>query len=310
MIKRRAAPLLTALMLSLTSLACALTAEGPDTRATVDAAYARLTAEAQTGPGGPELDKGETPGTPDPTSEVTPTPQPDTPTPSLTPTPPATRADNGPLVEVPPCANEIILDANPEDWAGQERRLTLSAEEATFGQEDWTGPADASADISLCWASDALYLLAEVTDDAHVQTEEGASAFRGDEIEISFDGDLRGDFYTTRLTGDDRQFGLSPGDFEGLPPSAVVFHPEIDTDPAIDLTAARPIGAGGNYTLEAQIPWEEFGVTPDTSAVYGLCVNVSDNDQPGEALQQSYVSTCEDLNVFDPTTYISMRLVP
>ncbi|MCC6904255.1 MAG: hypothetical protein IT326_00330, partial [Anaerolineae bacterium] len=109
---------------------------------------------------------------------------------------------------------------------------------------------------------------------------------------------------------DDVQIGLSPGDFAGLPPSAVRFHPALDESLALMLMAQRPLATGGSYALEAEIPWSILlGSAPQLETNYGLCLSVSDNDQPGEASQDSLVSHCTGLRVVDPTTWLTVRFL-
>ena len=81
-------------------------------------------------------------------------------------------------------------------------------------------------------------------------------------MELQIDTDRPGDF-GPRLSSDDFQVSLSPGDFGALPPSAWLFQGTPGGDmldaPAghTIVVAARPTADG--YTLEAAIPWTDLG---------------------------------------------------
>jgi hypothetical protein len=170
--------------------------------------------------------------------------------------------------------------------------------------------ADLSGQARACWTGDALYLFVEVTDNAHVQTQTGGTQWQGDEVELVFDADLAGDFYEEEWDADDTQLGLSPGDFADLPPTAVVYRPAYRAAPEVEVAARQPLAIGGNYTLEARIPWTVFGVQPEGGDLYGFCLALSDNDQPGEASQDSMASHCPGLVVSRPVTWTTLELTP
>lgn len=279
------------------TLACNAGSDPGDARATVESVYSTLTLASPAGVTS--------------TATAGPTTSPLPPTPSITPTPPRSRAADGGIVPIGRCRDEVSVDGQDlDDWDTADTQYLLIGE-PVFGNTRWTGEADASGGVYLCWTEDAIYLLVFVTDEAHVQTQQGENAFRGDEVELFLDTDLRGDFYAAEWSRDDIQIGLSPGNFAELPPSAVLYHPERDTEPDIAVAAFRPIGAGGNYSLEAALPWETLGMVPSADLTYGLCVAISDNDQPGQASQDTLVSTCEGQRVVDPTTWgISVQFAP
>jgi hypothetical protein len=78
----------------------------------------------------------------------------------------------------------------------------------------------------------------------------------------------------------------------------------------VQVAARQPLEAGGGYQLEAAIPWAVLGISPEGEAAYGLCVALSDDDHVGEAQQDSMVSHCPELQIADPTTWASARLMP
>ncbi len=298
-----AATITIALMLA--ALACNAGANRPDVAATVQAVYLTITAQAATA-GVPVTD---TPvGSP---SQATTTSTPiQTYTPTASPTPPDSRSSNGPDIAIVRCTGGITVDGDSADWAMLSDVWPFVLTTSTYGAEQWSGTSDLSGQARLCWTDNALYLFVEVTDDAHVQTQTGSNAWKGDEVELVFDGDLRGDFYEKRWNNDDTQLGLSPGDFSDLPPAAVRYFPSIQGMDDVQLAARRPIAVGGNYTLEAAIAWDVLGVMPQSEGHYGLCLALSDNDQVGQASQDTMVSHCTRLLVSDPTTWATVQLMP
>jgi hypothetical protein len=286
-------------VLALASLACGNVPQEPDTQATVAAFYATITAQAAS-------------GSPFPTRAVTATSGPSaTPPPSITPpaspTPPEARTGNGEGFIIPRCQGTITVDASDADW-GWYRGTVVGLNTATFGEEEWQGTGDLSGQVRLCWTDTTLYLIADVVDDIHVQTEQGIRQWRGDEIEVVFDGDLRGDFYEREPNDDDIQLGFSPGNFADIPPSDVQYRPQLDDDVPLEVVARRPIDSGGNYTLEASTPWSLLGVTPHLGIGYGLCVAISDNDHVGTSQQDSMVSHCPEMETPEPMSWVTITL--
>lgn len=302
--RRRIVWMLVVGALSLVALACnAAGAESIDSAATVGAVYETITAQAESA--GLPVTATEPANSGD--GDTSGTDEAPTPTQTITPTAPAERTGNGTNITAPRCALSITVDGNDFDWNDQES-VEVVASTAVFGADNWEGSGDASARFKICWTSEALFALAIVSDDIHVQTETGSTQWRGDEIELVFDADLREDFYDDRWDSDDFQFGLSPGDFDSLAPGAVQYEPIQRDVESLTVGALRPIEVGGGYTLEARVPWVLLGVSPAIDAKYGFCLAVSDNDQIGEASQDSLVSHCNDLTVFNPTTWVTLTL--
>ncbi|GAB4474751.1 MAG: hypothetical protein Kow00124_15060 [Anaerolineae bacterium] len=312
--------LIAAAALVAASLACNLVAPEVDYEATNEVIYLTITAQAeqasvptrnplatQRPPGSSTAAPRQT-GTPTAVQSATPTPSA---TPSATPTPPQERSGNGANLVIARCGLAIAVDADAADWLDQPGGIEgVRLDQATFGVVNWTGGDDLSGLARLCWTSEALYLIVEVTDDVLVQNQSGATQYRGDEVELLFDADLIDDFYDTVWNEDDIQFGLSPGNFVDRQPAVVRYEPEFSSSVNVELAVRRPIGTGGSYVLEAAIPWGTLGITPQTDRGYGLCVALSDNDLTDQDVQQSMVSHCTGLKVPDPTTWVTVRLAP
>lgn len=80
------------------------------------------------------------------------------------------REDNLRRLGIPRLAKAVAIDGDAADWEGVPA-LELGANALnTWGDPGaWKGPADLSAKVRAGWREDGLYLLAEVTDDVHLQ---------------------------------------------------------------------------------------------------------------------------------------------
>jgi hypothetical protein len=280
-------------------LACnAAGAERVDTRATIQAVYGTITAQALAA-GQPGAEATAPPLTESVATSAAVT---------LSSTTPVERVGNGSNLSIPRCPTGLVVDANEADWSSLSSMPRIELEANTYGGARWEGAEDTSGYARICWTDAALFVLIFVTDDLHVQTESGATQFQGDEVELVFDGDLPGDFSAGVWDGDDRQLGLSPGDFNGLEPAAVIYHPSMRSADEVTLFATKLPDSAGGYLLEASIPWSTLGITPQADTGYGLCLAISDNDQAGAASQDSMISHCTRLLIANPTTWVTVRL--
>ncbi|CUS05144.2 conserved protein of unknown function [Candidatus Promineifilum breve] len=217
----------------------------------------------------------------------------------------------------PPPASDVVapraaapptIDGNAAEWAGLP---VYSSPHVVFTGDTWDGSDDLAASWQVSWDDTYLYLIANVADDIHAQTQTGNLAFRGDSIELQIDADRAGDYGPT-LSLDDFQISLSPGDFGAIAPSAFRFQGTASgemrdaTTPHTIAVTATPTGTG--YVLEAAIPWRDLGITPAPGLVIGLAVNVNDNDRPGTAAQEMMKSSAPNRRFADPTTWGTLTL--
>jgi cellulose/xylan binding protein with CBM9 domain len=291
------------LSLALGVLACGNVPQKPDSQATVRAFYATITAQAQS-------------GSPFPTNAVTEqaseeaTNRP-TLTPSITPTAPEARQGNGVNLAISRCVSPVTVDGDPGEWAKMNPQpQSIVLDTPTFGKAEWQDRNDLSGQAFACWTDAGLYLLVNATDDIHVQNETGLTSWKGDEVEFFWDGDLRSDFYDTAYNTDDRQLGMSSGNFDNISPNAVEYRPDLQvlTANQLPVAARRAVATGGNFVLEAQIPWTVLNTSPEVNVSYGMCIALSDNDHVGESKQDTMVSHCINLETPDPTTFASVTL--
>ena len=71
------------------------------------------------------------------------------------------------------------------------------------------------------WDAGNLYLAFDITDDVLVQEKTGGDMWEGDHVEFWLDADLLGDYTEMVNSGDDFQFGFSPGNFRNLKPEVL-----------------------------------------------------------------------------------------
>ena len=228
------------------------------------------------------------PVAPTPTTAALPTQPP--PTPQPTPAPTATQAPMvrpGPVVQAPllwVAPNDI--NGNLDDWRTKDEYPIQSV---VFGAANYTGLSDVSGKFRIGWDYRALYVAVIVTDDVLVQTQHGAQMFKGDDVEIQLDTNLYGDFFVEGITADDFQIGLSPGVPPGTAPEAYLWYPPGQARALPEVEIAVVLTDNG-YVMEAAIPWTVVGFKPSPGLQMGFAISISDDDLPGQAVQQTMVS--------------------
>jgi hypothetical protein len=243
-----------------------------------------------------------------------------------TPTPPSATlsTDAIPTPSVVPSATSVVLSSRPNgdpvtaayldappvidgelnEWA---TTPYVANETAPRAAENWTGANDLSATFYLGWDAENLYVAIRRTDDVFVQISWGRYMYRGDDVEIQLDADLAGDFYTTTMSPDDFQIGLSPGNFDSLTPEAYRWHPRY-LESWLNNVDVAAVKAGEGYALEVAIPWSVFNVTPSSGSRFGFALSLSDNDIAGKSTWQSMVTNVNTRTTVDPTTWGTLIL--
>lgn len=233
----------------------------------------------------------------------------------------------------------LTVDGKLDDWTLGEPLVLSSKDDVAHGRGAWTGPDDFSVRTHAMWDVEKLYFAFDVTDDRVVQRKTGADMWEGDHIEFWLDVDLAGDYEEAANSGDDFQFGFSPGNFDDVAPEVFLWTPYVDEDvrEVVDIGASRtdtgwvvevgipiefltrglkkrigveprPDHAEANRPLAPALPGARDELRIGRGARLGLCVDPSDCDNP-EIPQKLLMSTAGEKRVWgDPTTFGFLRL--
>lgn len=233
---------------------------------------------------------------------------------------------SGPSVTAYYLTSRPTIDGDLYDWDAPIQRVI---NKVVYGADKHSGELDASGTVVLGWDEDYLFIGFRVKDDKYVQEATGKNLYKGDSVEILFDGVVSGDFYHQGMSNDDFQIGISPGKggiaiYQGGnklaaldatggessgPPEAYIWYPTFKAGS----TSKIKIGvleSGAGYQVELRIPWNLLNVSPKSGAHYGFALSISDNDKPGTTQQQSMVSNVSTRYFADPTTWGDLYLKP
>ena len=228
----------------------------------------------------------------------------------LTPTKtPVVLARSAPYVEAGYLSTAPDLDGVWDEWSSKAYSITS----LVYGKSDWTGEDDLQGSYRIGWDETYLYIAVKVLDDQYVQSNSGQDIFKGDSIELLVDTNLQDDFYYDRLSPDDYQLGISPGnDKPGENEEAYLWYPSSVAGARSKVKIAAVGGTDGSgrklYRLEAAIPWSTFSITPYRGMSLGFLIGVSDNDKEGSSIQQTLVSSSIYRVLVDPTTWGQLTL--
>ncbi len=199
------------------------------------------------------------------------------------------------------------IDADLSDWPDGP---TAVSDHVVHRADGVTRSPTAQAVWRLGWDSSNLYVAAAVTDDVHVQTQQGNQIFRGDSLELQIETNPA---RNGRALGPSNfQIALSPGNFAGIPPSAFRFEGDNqgrmrDAPGGHNISiAARQTSDG--YIIEAAIPWSDLNVTPVPGQRLGLALNLNDNDTPGTARQEMMLSNVSTRSFGNPASWGTLTL--
>ena len=197
----------------------------------------------------------------------------------------------------------VQVDGVLGEWQG--RRYPVDA--PVDNQSGYGGRDDLSGELQIAWDREYLYLAVQVRDDRFVQARSGRNLYLGDSLEIQLDADLAGDFADDSPGADDFQIGFSPGDFGTRPGEIFLWMPRPQEAPLPGNVSARP--SEGGYKMEVALPWSALGLSPGDGAAYGFTFCISDNDQPGQSVQESMVCTHSSRLWANPSSLGTLVLV-
>lgn len=160
-------------------------------------------------------------------------------------------------------AAAITVDGKTDDWLGM-AQVALTEFDGP-DKQDWSGPQDNSATVSLAHDMDYLYVWVEVTDDQQAQPEVGGGVWRGDGVQLSLapvDG-----------KPEDRvEIGLSLTS-QGPQVYRWTQHEELLADVPLSVTREGQV-----TRYEAAIPWSVLGGCPADGAQRRFALVVNDRD--------------------------------
>jgi len=243
---------------------------------------------------------------------ATPTPPPTIPSGYHTAVPHAanTKTPTGPAPTARSIANAYAIQFTPSidgDWSEWPNSET-AAGYVVFGSSNWVGESDLNSSYKVAYDGSYLYLAVKVIDDVYAQNATGSQIYSGDSLEVLFDTNLEGDYYTRGLSPDDFQLVISPGSGSlSGPKEAYLWYPAgiRGARPQV-VAASQPINGG--YKIECAIPWAVFEMTPVSGQHYGFAVSVSDNDNTGQNLQETMISNVSTRRFLNPTTWGDLTL--
>ncbi|MBT3240873.1 MAG: hypothetical protein HON98_05760 [Chloroflexi bacterium] len=203
-------------------------------------------------------------------------------------------------------ASAPIIDGDPGDWVG----IWYTADYPTYGEGFFAGKKDLSAEFKLGWDAEYLYVGLHVRDSLFAQQASGSQIYRGDSLEILIDTDLGGDFSSNVLSGDDFQFGFSPGNLRSAAISeSFVWAPKFAMGSFEMGQSAGRLTENGYY-MEAAIPWASMDIDPHDGKHFGFLLSVSDNDTLSDNAQHTVVSFSPERLLHDPTSWKDLILRP
>jgi len=230
-----------------------------------------------------------------------PTQQPTSTTVSLTSTP-EVRQRSGTLMKAAYLTDAPVMDGTYAEWVDKTNKYAIP--HIVWQKANWKDVADLEGVFAVAWDEDYLYVSVKVTDDVFVQNKSGEMLYLGDSVEILIDANLDGDFFTTSLSPDDYQFGISPGNPDkGIEKEVYLWYPTSKKGSKAKVLVSSQFEISPIYRVEVGIPWSMLEITPAKGVHIGFAVSVSDNDKPGENLQQTMISTTATRDFLDPTTW-------
>ncbi len=221
---------------------------------------------------------------------------------------PEVRQRAGTLMKAAYLVDAPVMDGTYAEWVDKTNKYAIPY--VVWQKANWKDAADLEGVFATAWDEDYLYVSVKVTDDVFVQNKSGEMIYLGDSVEILIDANLDGDFYTTSLSPDDYQLGISPGNPDkGIEKEAYLWYPVDKKGSKAKVLVSSQFETSPIYRVEVGIPWTMLGITPAKGLHIGFAVSVSDNDKPGENLQQTMISTTATRDFLDPTTWGELVLV-
>ena len=203
----------------------------------------------------------------------------------------------------------VSVDGDLGDWAAVATAYELNHPVQDGLVENRLG-SDSIGTLWVAYDSEAMYVAVAVADDVYSQENEGNQIWRGDAIDINLFAGPSGDV-PARPDSRTFQLTMAPQTTAGGP-GLVLFtgngsqFSDNTTNLPIDLRGA--VDAGGDWRLEARIPWSVFGIDGPSSLSSALFA-VFDNDGEvanGRSLQAEILTNLEGVFFQQPQTWGSL----
>ena len=168
---------------------------------------------------------------------------------------------------------DIVIDGDPGDWQGAPVLRVESRDHIEPPDPaGWRGADDLSAEASLAWDDDNLYLLVRVIDDAHV-SDPSPDLRDGDSLQIAIDVDNDAG-PQSGYDASDREYRI------GLDQRATRI---VRTHPGGAGDSSRAVAgrSGGSTLYEAAFPWSSLGRAPRSGMVFSFNFAAIENDASG-----------------------------
>jgi hypothetical protein len=196
------------------------------------------------------------------------------------------------------------IDGDWSEWPNSE----IPSGYVVFGGGNWVNASDLNSSYKVAYDNNYLYIAAKVVDDVYAQNATGYQIYLGDSLEILLDANLAGDYHDRGISSDDYQLGISAGKGSiGGTKEAYLWYPKNIRGPRTGVVIASQSLSDG-YRVEAAIPWSIYGITPVSGRHYGFAFSVSDNDNTGQNIQESMVSSVSGRRFLNPTTWGDLLL--
>lgn len=169
--------------------------------------------------------------------------------------------------------SDIFVDGDSGDWQGAEiLRVETRGRIEPPDPAGWRGAEDLSAEASLAWDDDNLYLLVRVVDDAHVR-DRSPDLREGDNLWVAIDIDNDAS-PQSGYDANDCEYGIA---LDQKKTRIVRIHPRGAND------SLRAVGkrSGGSTVYEMAFPWPSLGRAPRSGMIFSLNFAAIENDGAG-----------------------------
>ena len=199
---------------------------------------------------------------------------------------------NGPDIQAAALTTNIVIDGILSDWLTFPCLEVDRREQVSYGSPgDWKSPQDLSGDACYAWDSTNLYVALRVHDEAIVQQFTGDALWKGDHVELWFDTQLQLDFDEESAGDDDFQLGISPGDFDKIPPDFYIWQPALPKEAYQGQVEYAVIPTEDGYAAELRIPASLLiGLRLAENQAIGVSFEPSDTDTRGGTEQEMMMS--------------------